>query len=283
MAYESRAKPGFFFELLKELSDQPLLFLSQFVEDTAEPCPSMCFKRAVWGFSQLHAHSLERLEQREGVAVYKEAMLFWKGASGRLQRALSTEQFINRPGVRLGPRSADTSKGPGPFLRLLLIQRAKTRQLEDLEGLVDFLEAEILQYGLHPLVAIAGESGISAWKELSALDQIALARQADILVGPSGNELGLGAFMREETFLVELMPQAVVDPARANKRNNQFEVINCKERLNANPGSLVGHVAVRAHLHHLCMSVNKGRFYEVQDLASPHWRFTPTLRVVPRT
>ena len=38
-----------------------------------------------------------------------------------------------------------------------------------------------------------------------------------------------------------------------------LQVINCKERLNANPGSLVGHVAVRAHLHHLCMSVNKGR------------------------
>ena len=32
------------------------------------------------------------------------------------------------------------------------------------EGLVDFLEAEILQYGLRPLVAIAGESGTQALK-----------------------------------------------------------------------------------------------------------------------
>ncbi|CAE7667954.1 unnamed protein product [Symbiodinium sp. CCMP2456] len=51
--------------------------------------------KKVWGFSQLHAHSLERLEQREGVAVYKEAMLFWKGASGRLQRALSTDTRLH--------------------------------------------------------------------------------------------------------------------------------------------------------------------------------------------
>ncbi|CAE7233348.1 unnamed protein product [Symbiodinium natans] len=276
--YESRAKPGLFLKLLQDLSDEPVLFLSQLVQDAGASCTSVCFTRAVWGFPQLHAHSLEHLEHRPGVAVYKEAMLFWKGASVSLQRALSTDQFRPRPGLRLSPRSAGAA-GSGPVLRILLIQRVNTRRLADLDGLIDQLESDILDHGFVPRVVVAGENGTSAWQQLPALDQIALARQADIMIGPSGNELGLGAFMREETWLVELMPQAVVDPSKRTQPLVRYEVTNCVEHVNGNPGSLVGHVAVRAHLYHLCMNVNRGRIFEVQELESPHWRFTPRLHV----
>ena len=37
-----------------------------------------------------------------------------------------------------------------------------------------------------------------------------------------------------------------------------LQVTNCREVVNGNPGSLVGHVAVRAHVYHLCMNVNRG-------------------------
>ncbi|CAE7475639.1 unnamed protein product, partial [Symbiodinium pilosum] len=162
---------------------------------------------------------------------------------------------------------------------LLLIQRVKSRRLEDLDGLVKILEEEILGYNLLPRVAIVAENGTSSWQQLPAMDQIALARQADIMVGPSGNELGLAAFMRESTWLVELMPQAVKDPLKRWSPTGRYEVTNCMERINGNPGSLVGHVALRAQVYHLCMNVNRGRFFEVQELQHPHWRATPSLYI----
>ena len=50
-----------------------IVFLLFFLLDVIFSCIFLRALKKVWGFSQLHAHSLERLEHREGVAVYKEA------------------------------------------------------------------------------------------------------------------------------------------------------------------------------------------------------------------
>ena len=142
------------------------------------------------------------------------------------------------------------------------------------QTLVKIIERQMLGFGFQPRVGIVGENGTAGWKQLRSVEQIALARQADVLCGPSGNELGLGAFMREATWLLELMPQPVV-----TQEQGRYEMTNCNEKMNANPGSLVGHVALRSHVYHLCMNVNLGRVYRTTDLESPHWRFTPSMHV----
>eukprot|EP00930_Biecheleria_cincta_P003963 TRINITY_DN104870_c0_g1_i1.p1 TRINITY_DN104870_c0_g1~~TRINITY_DN104870_c0_g1_i1.p1 ORF type:complete len:139 (+),score=15.60 TRINITY_DN104870_c0_g1_i1:39-419(+) len=106
------------------------------------------------------------------------------------------------------------------------------------------------------------------------MDQISLARQADLLLGPSGNELGLGAFMRRGTWLIELMPKAVQSESR-----DFYEFTNCREGVDANPGSLVGHLALRTGVRHLCVNVNRHRVFTTSELSSPHWRFTPEITV----
>merc|ERR1712232_915353 len=125
-------------------------------------------------------------------------------------------------------------------------------------------------------VATVGEAG---WRGMTAMQQITLARQTDVLIGPSGNELGLAAFMQPRKWLIELMPPAVRPHISSTAPVHEY--INCKEKWDANPGSLVGHTAYRANIHHFCVGVqNPGnRLYTSSELESPHWRFSPSLYV----
>mmetsp|Transcript_43991 Transcript_43991/g.141022 ORF Transcript_43991/g.141022 Transcript_43991/m.141022 type:complete len:135 (+) Transcript_43991:146-550(+) len=111
---------------------------------------------------------------------------------------------------------------------------------------------------------------------MPALQQIALARQADILVGPGGNELGLVAFARFGAWVVELVPPPIA------LQNASYELAYCAhEGWDNNPGSIVGHPARRAGAHHACLLVapSIGRRLIASDVSSPHWRETPGLVV----
>ena len=85
--YETRSTPGFFLPLLEELSSEPVIYLSDFVTRKR----SLCFKRASWGYPQLHAHSLDHQQHVVGKAVYKEALLKWKDSSPSLVAALAQD------------------------------------------------------------------------------------------------------------------------------------------------------------------------------------------------
>ena len=85
--YETRSTPGFFLPLLEELSSEPVIYLSDFVKGSR----SLCFKRASWGYPQLHAHSLDHQQHVLGKAVYKEALLTWKDSSPSLMAALAQD------------------------------------------------------------------------------------------------------------------------------------------------------------------------------------------------
>merc|ERR1712083_112025 len=125
--------------------------------------------------------------------------------------------------------------------------RENTRRIVNLEGsdgIVSVLERDVESAGHRVIIGIAGENSAGGWPALSSVEQIALARQADMILGPSGNELGLGAFMRRWSWLVELMPKAV-----QTKNKSFHEFANCNELVDGNPGSLVGHVALRADVY----------------------------------
>jgi len=276
--YEHRENQRFFLPMLPLLSVSPPIFLSSL---QSQGCPRLCFRRAVWGYRQLSTHR-ERLQAgrpRPGAAVYQEAMELWTRASPVVSDAVvRTDRFVAGPGLRPGLGRSDDNAAEAAAVRLLFIQRVHVRRLHNIEELLAAAAVQATEYGFTARVMVAGENGTAGWKAMSSLAQMGMARQTDVMIGPSGNELGLAAFMRRRRWLLELMP-----PPVSYQDGSMFEINNCPASWDVTSGSLVGHTALRADVHHVCIpvSVPAGDGTSVLDLSAPHWRAIPSMLVDP--
>mmetsp|Transcript_74498 Transcript_74498/g.241006 ORF Transcript_74498/g.241006 Transcript_74498/m.241006 type:complete len:894 (-) Transcript_74498:78-2759(-) len=269
--FESRTNQRFFMPLLPLLTDEPLLHMSEIV---ARPgCPSLCFHRGVWGF-RLLSKAQERQEwpRRASVSVFQEAMDFWTESSAVVRNAMSISRFVVGPHVRMLSSAPDTSSGAKRALRIVLRQRVNTRRIENIEDLVHLLMSAPVANGLRPFVAVVGEGRFVSLDSMSPLEQMALARQADIFISPHGNELGFVAFMRPETWAVEMVPSLAAGYATLMRWHY------CVDGWDANPGSLVGHIALRAGVHHACLNAGFAGA-NTSGGAALHWRLAPALVV----